>query len=317
MSGFIASVDARTQLAGHNRMELLLFRLKSPQRFAINVFKVREVIQCPPLTQIPRAHHVVRGIVNIRGKTIPVIDLGMAVGLPPIGEIAGCFLVISEYNRHEQGFLVDSVDRIVNQNWQEILPPPKGSGDSGYLTAVTRVDEELIGVLDVERVLAEVIGSDDVVSEAVIGEARLGEPNTVLVVDDSVVARNQIKRTVQQIGAEYMLANDGQQALDLLTSMAADDPDAFARLTLIISDIEMPQMDGYTLVTHLRNHEALRHLPVILHTSMSGNFNKAMVDKVGADEFIAKFEPDELANAARRWILKGVGDRAQRPDAAA
>jgi len=318
MAGFIASVDARTQLAGHNRMELLLFRLNSRQRFGINVFKVREVIQCPPLTQIPRAHHVVRGIVNIRGKTISVIDLGKAVGLPPIGESPGSFLIITEYNRHEQGFLVGSVDRIINQNWQEILPPPKGSGDTGYLTAVTKVEDELIGVLDVERVLAEVIGSDDLVSDSIVSESQLGEqPSTVLVVDDSVVARNQVKHTVQQIGAEYLLANNGQEALDLLSSMAADDPDAFSRLMLVISDIEMPQMDGYTLVTNIREREALSHLPVILHTSMSGNFNKVMVDKVGADEFIAKFEPDELADAARRWISKGTHNRAPPPGAAA
>lgn len=303
MTGFIASVDARTQLAGRNRLELLLFRLAGRQRFGINVFKVREVIQCPTLTQVPKSHHVVRGIVNIRGKTITVMDLGVAIGLAPITDLRQAFLVITEYNRRIQGFLVGSVDRIINQNWQEILPPPKGSASAGYITAVTKVDEELVEVLDVERVLAEVVGASTDVSEDTPQVQTKGDRKArVLIVDDSVVARNQVKRTVEQIGGETVLASDGQEALDLLSTWAAESPEEVERLSLIISDIEMPQMDGYTLVTHIRQSEALKHLAVLLHTSMSGTFNKAMIDKVGADEFVPKFDPDELAAAAARWI---------------
>jgi two-component system chemotaxis response regulator CheV len=280
-----------------------LFRLGGVQRFGINVFKVREVIQCPPLTQVPKSHRVVRGIVNIRGKTIPVLDLGLAIGLPPVANLQTAFLVITEYNRRVQGFLVRSVDRIVNHNWQEILPPPKGSAAKGYLTAVTKVDDELVEVLDVERVMAEVVGiSTDITQpiETLDAETK----RRVLIVDDSVVARNQVKRTVEQIGGETVLASDGHEALELLMHWASDEPEELAQLTLVISDIEMPQMDGYTLVTEIRKQPALAHLPVVLHTSMSGNFNKAMVEKVGADEFVAKFEPNELAAAASRWLTR-------------
>lgn len=298
MAGFIASVDARTQMAGRNRMELLLFRLEGKQRFGINVFKVREVIQCPPLTQVPASHRAVRGIINIRGKTMAVLDLSTAIGMGPLPDIKNAFLIVTEYNGSIQGFLVNSVDRIVNHNWQEILPPPKGDAGKGYLTAVTHLDDELVEIVDVERVLAEVMGVKSEVSEE---QAHMLEPEAVkrlvLVADDSVVARKQIGRTLDQIGCEHIEAKDGEEALDLLQQWLKDDAPEYHRLALIISDIEMPRMDGYTLTSAIRRTEGLRNFRVILHTSLSGGFNKAMVDKVGADEFIAKFDPDVLAGA--------------------
>jgi two-component system, chemotaxis family, chemotaxis protein CheV len=100
----------------------------------------------------------------MRGKTIPVMDLSMAIGGPAQTQVEGRFVVVTEYNCSTQGFLVNGVDRIVNMNWEEILPPPRGTGRGHYLTAVTRVDEELVEIIDVEKVLAEVIGSRDTVS---------------------------------------------------------------------------------------------------------------------------------------------------------
>jgi len=300
MSGVLANVDLRTQLAGHNRLELLLFRLDSKQLFGINVFKVQEVIQCPPLTQVPDSHPVVRGITNMRGRTITVMDLGKAIGGNGIAVPADNFVVVTEYNQHVQGFLVDGVDRIVNMNWGDILPPPKGIGNDNYLTAVTRVDGELVEIIDVEKVLSEVVGWADEVSQEFVqqsaGEEGEYQP-VVLVADDSSVARNQIKRTLDQLGIECVLAKDGRQALDQLTQWA-DDGQSIAlhdRLFMVISDIEMPEMDGYTFTTEVRKDPRLSELHILLHTSLSGVFNRAMVEKVGANDFIAKFQPDELA----------------------
>jgi len=145
MAGVLDGVDKRTQLVGENRLELLLFRLATDQLYGINVFKVQEVIRCPPLTHIPNANPVVRGIANMRGKTIPVYDLGMALGYTPMDDISNAFVVIADYNRTLQGYLVNGVDRIVNMNWEEILPPPRGSGNSSYLTAVTRENSRRSG----------------------------------------------------------------------------------------------------------------------------------------------------------------------------
>lgn len=305
MTGVLDGVNQRTQLVGYNRLELLLFRLNGKQRFGINVFKVREVIQCPALTRLPGSHSVVRGIANIRGRTIPIVDLGVAVGKPPLENITNCYVIITEYNRITQGFLVREVDRIVNMNWEEIHPPPKGSGrGSSYLTAVTQVDKELVEIIDVEKVLAEVTHPNEDVSKAIADEGA-STPKLVadvLVVDDSSVARRQIQRTLEQVGINPILACNGREALNILRDFAAEGKPMKERIAIIISDIEMPEMDGYTLTTEIRRDPLLKELYVLLHTSLSGVFNQSMIKKVGADHFIAKFSPDELAKAVLERI---------------
>jgi len=304
MSGVLANVDLRTQLAGHNRLELLLFRLAGKQLFGINVFKVQEVIQCPPLTIIPDAHPVVRGVANMRGRTITMMDLDRAIGGPGVENPAEKFVVVTEYNQYVQGFLVGGVDRIVNMNWSDILPPPEGIGNDNYLTAVTKVEGELVEIIDVEKVLAEVVGWNEEVSQEFIDDAETHEGERkpiILVADDSSVARNQIKRTLDKLGIECVLAKDGKKALEQLQQWAEDDVDLplHERLFMVISDIEMPEMDGYTFTTEVRKDPRLEKLHILLHTSLSGVFNNAMVEKVGANDFIAKFQPDVLAKSVQ------------------
>ena len=300
MASILDSVNQRTQLVGQNRLELLLFRLNGRQRFGINVFKVREVLQCPPLTVMPKLNSCIRGVAHIRGQTISVIDLSMAMGKRPIQDISKCFIIISEYNRSVQGFLVHSVERIINMNWESILPPPKGAGRINYMTAVTEVDGELVEILDVERILNEISpvsteGSAELV-EASVERNPHGRP--VLVADDSSVARKQVQRALEAIGVQCVLAKDGREALNMLLEMAKQGP-ILDQIALVISDIEMPEMDGYTFTAEIRNNPNLKDLHVILHTSLSGVFNQAMVQKVGANNFIAKFQPDELAKAVQ------------------
>lgn len=301
MSGVMASVDQRTQLAGRNRLELLLFRLNGDQLYGINVFKVREVLQCPALSNVPQSHPVVRGISNIRGKTISIMDLSMAIGGSAISDMSNAFVIISEYNRSVQGFLVREVDRIVNLNWKDMLPPPTGAAGSSYLTAVTYVNEKMVEVIDVERVLSEVVGSKEDVSQDVldnVDQQRDSARNLILVSDDSMVARKQVCRTIENdMHMDTITTKDGKEAIDLLKGWADNNDPRLDRLALVISDIEMPEMDGYTFTTEVRSDERLKHLYIILHTSMSGVFNQTMVDRVGANKFIAKFEPDILAQA--------------------
>ena len=303
MASILDSVNQRTQLVGQNRLELLLFRLNGRQRFGINVFKVREVLQCPPLTVMPKLNSCIRGVAHIRGQTISVIDLSMAVGKRPIDDLNKCFIIISEYNRSIQGFLVHSVERIINMNWESILPPPKGAGRINYMTAVTEVDGELVEILDVERILNEISPVATDVSEelvqASVDHPTLGRP--VLVADDSSVARKQVQRALEAIGVECVLAKDGREALNMLLEMTKNGP-IKDQVALVISDIEMPEMDGYTFTAEIRNNPNLKDLHVILHTSLSGVFNQAMVQKVGANNFIAKFQPDELAKAVQNAL---------------
>ncbi len=308
MAGVLAGVDQRTQLAGHNRFELLLFKLHGRQRFGINVFKVQEVIQCPELIQIPRSHSVICGVAHLRGKTISVLDLSMAIGMPAISRDENSFVIVTEYNRTVQGFLVGSVDRIINIGWDQVNAPPKGAGKEGYLTAVTEVDKELIEVIDVEKVMKEVMGGADSASDEAIDQEAIGENDHILIVDDSSVARNQVKRVCTQIGIECTVLKDGQEAWDHLTELSEQGVNISEHYSMIISDVEMPRMDGYTLATKIKNHSEMKKVYLILHTSLSGVFNTSMVEKVGANQFLAKFNPDALV-AAIQSQLKIMEDR--------
>ncbi|PPK52211.1 chemotaxis protein CheV [Marinobacter persicus] len=299
MAGVLDSVNQRTQMVGQNRLELLMFRLRGQQVYGINVFKVREVLPCPKLSSLPNSGRVVRGVSHVRGETIPIIDLSMAIGLLPIPEeqLATSFVIITEYNRKTQGFLVSGVERIMNMNWEDIMPPPKGAGKDVYLTAVTRIDDKLVEIIDVEKVLAEVSPLGEDVKEDLISRGSEREQGTlpVLVVDDSSVARRQIERCLNAIGLEVIIKNDGKQALEYLKEITQDGSKGEDHLSMVISDVEMPEMDGYTLVTRIRENPAIRDMYVMLHTSLSGVFNQAMVKKVGANDFMAKFSADELA----------------------
>ena len=305
MSGILDSVNQRTQLVGQNRLELLLFRLNGRQRFGINVFKVREVLQCPPLTAMPKLNPLVRGVAHIRGQTISVIDLSMATRGRKIEDLSNAFIVIAEYNRSVQGFLVGAVERIINTNWDVIMPPPQGTGRASYLTAVTEVENELIEILDVEKILNEISPLNaEVSSEVAEGLTTEGQENKIIfIADDSAVARNQVKKALTSLGLEIELAKNGLEALNRLKEIAEEYGDVTNRVGVLVSDIEMPEMDGYTLTAEIKNTPELQKLHVVLHTSLSGVFNQAMVQKVGADDFIAKFHPDELATAVQKWLM--------------
>lgn len=305
MAGILDSVNQRTQLVGQNRLELLLFKLVGRQRFGINVFKVREVLQCPRLTKLPKQDKFIKGVAHIRGQTISVIDLSKATGGPAITETENCFVIIAEYNRAVQGFLVSNVERIINLRWKDVMPPPEGAGKSSYLTAVTDIDGDMVSILDVEKILNEINPVSTELSEEVI-DIRVGEKlgdKLVMIADDSTVARNQVRRALEPLGIKMVLAKNGQDALDQLLAIEAQCEYCITeKVALLISDIEMPEMDGYTLTAEVKANERMRNLPVILHTSLSGVFNNAMVEKVGANDFIPKFHPDELATAVKKWL---------------
>lgn len=308
MPSVLDSVDSRTQLAGTNRLELLLFRLGGKQLYGINVFKVQEVIRCPKLRHMPKAHSNVVGVANLRNKTITIMDLSLSINNTAIKDINDSFVIVTEYNRNIQGFLVKGVDRITNMNWQEILPPPKGSDVGSYLTAVTHVDNELVEIIDVEKIFADVMGVPEDVDEQLISQAGSiisDLPMRVLVVDDSSVARNQMKRVLEKAGIECLMANDGQHGYDVLKGLVKDGVPLKEQISMVISDIEMPRMDGYTLTTKIRKDPDLENIFIMLHSSLSGVFNASMVEKVGANYFAAKFRPDDLVGAVLSVINDG------------
>lgn len=294
MAGILEDVDKRTNLVGENRLEILMFRLNRQQLFGINVFKVQEVLSCPRLTKIPQSHPATRGLATIRNKTIPVIDLAAAIGQRQLEEVTENLIIITEYNGTVQAFLVKGVERIVNMNWKDIKAPSKGLGKNNYMTAVTEVDNKLVEIIDVEKILSEIIGADMNVEDKTHLVGKDGQKFKFLVADDSSVARNQVQRTLEQIGVECVLAKTGKEALDILKAKANDGIDVTKEFKLLISDIEMPEMDGYTLTTEIRSDDRLKGLNVMLHSSLSGEFNESMTIKVKADKFIPKFKAEEL-----------------------
>ena len=310
MAGVLDTVDQRTKLVGQNRLELLLFRLDGDQIYGINVFKVREVLQCPKLTEIPQRNPIVRGIAHIRGGTISVMDMNLAMGNAPLENINNCFVIISEYNMAVQGFLVKAVEKIVNLNWENIHPPPKGTGRGSYLTAVTEVDNKIVEIIDVEKILSEVSPMQEEIPEAVIHKETVQSASArelaVLIADDSSVARKQIKRCVEKLGVKTHLVADGRQALEHLRELVDKGETVSDHYVLLISDIEMPEMDGYTLTASIKEDPRMKDLHVLLHTSLSGIFNEAMVKRVGADNFLAKFKPDRLAELVQEQIARAL-----------
>lgn len=314
-AGLLESIDRSTQLAGFNRLALLLFRLDERQIFGINVLKVQEVLLRPSTTSMPSSHPHVVGVADIRGMVVPIIDMNRAMGQPSDPDAA--HVIVTEYNRSVQGFLVRGVDRIIHVDVEKVLPPPRSASDEGFLTAITQYGEELVEVIDVERILAEVIGPVQQLSHEMLGtgtaEFEHVRGRRVLVADDSRVARTQIERVLHQLGIESVLVNDGREALRYLQGLAEQGGVIGDRLLMVISDVEMPDMDGYALTTEIRRDKRLRDLYVILHTSLSGVFNNAMIKKVGADLFIPKFSSDDLARGilerlkAEHQYLQEVG----------
>jgi two-component system chemotaxis response regulator CheV len=207
-------------------------------------------------------------------------------------------IIVTEYNRSVQAFLVGGVDRILNLNWESIMPPPGGAGRQHYLTAITKVDEQIVEVIDVEKVLAEIVPMSTRVSADRLGNPllQMAVGREVLLVDDSSVALTQLRETLSQLGMRMHMASDGLKALKMLKAWADSGEDMTEKLLMIFTDAEMPEMDGYRLTTEIRNDPRLRDLYVVMHTSLSGSFNDAMVKKVGCDNFLSKFQPDRLVD---------------------
>lgn len=303
----MSSIDQRTKLVGENRLELLMFKLGSRHTFALNVFKVREVITVPPVNQMPGSHHHITGVTNYRGDSIPVIDLRTAIHLSKnCDHYEPQYVIITEYNRSVQGFLIGQIMNIINTSWADIKPPPTSAGKNNYLTAITQVEndgiDELVEIIDVEKVLSEIVHYDTSISEQLldsdVNDNLVGKK--VLVVDDSSTARWQIRETLTQLGIEVIEENNGLKAINLLKRWADEGKTVTDEILMMFTDAEMPEMDGYRLTAEVRLDERMSSLFIALNTSLSGSFNDAMAEKVGCDRFISKFQPDLLVEVVQQ-----------------
>lgn len=313
MATLLDSVDQRTQLVGENRLELLIFRLHTGQLFAINVFKVKEVVKLPKLNMLPGSHPNISGVANIRGASIPVIDLRRAIGMSGGSEASERNIIITEYNRTVQAFMVGEVMNIVNLTWRDIQPPPEQVGKNNYLTAITKVQRDgmdrLVSIIDVEKVLADIVNYNVRISDGVLDTAILNhfDGRKVLIVDDSSTARAQIRETLTQLGLTVIEAHNGRKALELLKRWCDEGKNVTDEILMMFTDAEMPEMDGYKLTHEIRSDSRMHTLHIALNTSLSGSFNEAMVKKVGCDRFISKFQPDLLVEVVQDRLRDVLG----------
>lgn len=307
MSKLMQSIDARTQLAGTNRLEVLLFSLGKnvssgrEEVFGINVFKVREVMHIPEITHAPDMPKAVEGMVSLRGNMVPVINLSEFCNLQ--AEDQPEILMITEYNKHVQGFLVHSVDTIERLNWDDVKAPPSmiTSRLGSLVTAVSELqDKRLVMIMDVERVLAETAGfyeDQDIYNG--LRPHKAGSAITVLFADDSSVARGQIKQTLDHMGVRHIGVTNGAEAWETLNELAekssADGVELTDFVNFILTDVEMPEMDGYVLTRKIKSDDRFKDIPVVMHTSLTAEANQCLGKGVGADAYVPKFEPKELA----------------------
>lgn len=310
MSDLMKNIDERTRLAGTNKLEILLFTLGLDTRtgrretYGINVFKVREVLRTPPITASPDMPAAVKGMVSLRGALVPVVDLAEYIGIQSdsLREV----MIVTEYNRHTQGFQVEAVDTILRLDWEKMRVPPEmlGANMSGLVTAVTELaDGRLVMMLDVERVLAETTQSDDTLLFKDI--QPVGKDITVFFADDSSVARSQIQRTLEVLGMKFISAVNGRAAWEELQKIATHAANTGRSVKdmvqIILTDVEMPEMDGYLLTKNIKSDQRFADIPIIMHSSLSGMSNQQLGRSVGVDEYVPKFEPQRLAETLTRF----------------
>lgn len=311
-------VVERTSLTGTNKFELLLFRLggdennKESELFGINVFKVREIVEMPKITEIAGSLPHMMGVVNVRGQIIPVIDLPGIVGCVPHSGLN--IMLITEFARTAQAFAVEAVEDIVRLDWDQVLPAEAGVGN-GMVTSIARMDSDiestrLIQVLDVESILREVSPSDThiVNPDDIVRSSELLNPGqVVLAADDSAVARALIEQSLDAMDVPYIMTKSGKEAwarLDQLAGeMASKGKQLNEKVALVLTDLEMPEMDGFTLTKMIKQDRRMGDMPVVIHSSLTGTANEAHVRNVGADAYVAKFEAGELSTAISRALM--------------
>lgn len=310
--GLLQTVDARTRIAGSNRMEILLFTLGGVETFGINVFKVREVTMAPKITRAPNLPPGIAGVISLRGNIIPVLALaGFINGAAP--RVPQETMMVTEFSCHTQGFLVHDIDRIVRVDWKKMhAPEPALAGSPGLVTAITRLaDGKLVSILDVEQILANVYG-ETLVPELPMVEG--GASASVLFADDSLVARKEIVQVLDQLGVQHQQATSGEEAWERLQSMAAraqaEGVALNTRLNVILTDAEMPSMDGYVLTRKIKSDARFAGIPVVMHSSLSSDANRAMGKSVGVDAYVPKFDPRVLADTLRPMLSARPASRA-------
>jgi two-component system chemotaxis response regulator CheV len=304
-NNLLDSIDARTRLAGSNKMEILLFSLGTREIFGINVFKVREVGRTPRITKTPNMPRGVEGLISLRGNVIPVLSLAPFMELDGVPPGLGKTMMVAEYSKRTLGFLVHEVDRIIRVDWERVKAPESVmAANQGLITAVIELEGGgLVSILDVEQILANAFGEAMIVD---IAPAKVDAVTSVFFVDDSVVARRKIAEVLDKLGVRHKHATNGMEAWTRLQGLATHALQSGTKIRdevrLVLVDAEMPEMDGYVLTKNIKADPRFEGVPVVMHSSLSSEANRAMGKSVGVDAYVAKFDAEALADTLRPLI---------------
>ncbi|GAA6141929.1 chemotaxis protein [Hydrogenophaga sp. 5NK40-0174] len=313
MINTLHDVNERTNLTSNNQFELMLFRLgEAPgsdrrELFGINVFKVRELLVMPKITKVANSSPQVLGVADIRGQVIPVIDLPAMVGCNP--KRGHNILLVTEYARSTQAFAVEEVAEIVRLEWSNVLAAEGNGGD--LVTSIAKIkgeDEQvsLVQVLDVEQILRNVFPGNvqETIDEDMKDSVKLPDGTFVLAADDSPVARMMIEQGLTAMGVPFVMTKTGQEAWERIQAIEAEAHAAGGtardKVALVLTDLEMPVMDGFTLTRNIKQDARFKNIPVVIHSSLTGTTNEGHVASVGADAYVAKFMASELAAALKQ-----------------
>lgn len=309
---------------GTNELEILEFHIDGPagpggeperHSFGVNVAKVMEVIESPRLEPQPgAAHPSFRGIIPLRGHILPVIDLAVWLGITQI-EAQRDNVIVTEFSKTITGFVVSGVTGIHRVGWPEVIPPDGYMPKTGLQAIIGLVERDghFIQLLDLETIIADLAPDDMDFDTPPLNMA----PREIkaLVADDSATIRLMLKKTLVRSGITPTIVGNGQEALaalrDMVTRATAEARPIGDFLDILISDIEMPLMDGFTLTKHLKNTPALRHVPVVLYSSIITDELRHKGESVGADLQLAKPDLERLPELAMQLVAAMDAKRGQ------
>lgn len=306
-------IDQRTNLTANSMFELLLFRLGAAagtnkhELFGINVFKVREILVMPEITKIPNSHPAIMGVANIRGQMVSVIDLPQMVNCTPTKGLG--ILLVTEFARTTQAFAVEEVTEIARLEWKDVLSA-EGRG-AHLITSLAQLRDgdniRLAQVLDVEQILMDIFPKQTDKKPEEKSKVKLPEGTFILAADDSAVARSMIENGLQEMGLPYVMTKTGKEAWDKIKVIDAEAKKEGKtirdKVALVLTDIEMPEMDGFTLTRNIKQDVGLKQLPVIIHSSLTGSANENHVKTAGANAYIAKFVAADLERTIKNVLM--------------
>ncbi|GFO54574.1 chemotaxis protein CheV [Geomonas sp. Red276] len=302
--------------SGTNELEIVEFRIDEvdakgnvvPCYFGVNVAKVREIIRLPNLRKVINAHPAVCGMIKLREQVITLIDLSRSLNKNTDG-IAADRVIVLEFNRIVVGMLVHSVSRIYRISWENVEPPVKAIHDAN-ITGVVKMEDRIILILDFEKIVSELSFGEALSrpSEELLANAPASRSErTILVADDSKFIRSTISSSLRDAGYQVLEAENGEDAWAQVTSIrdrAAQQGSPISQLlSMVITDIEMPRMDGLHLTALIRKEAALDKMPVVLFSSLASDDNKAKWKNLGANDILTKPDLPNLVERADSLVL--------------